>query len=747
MAELGLNGTVQLFPGESFAAQRLASARRAAAQAAKKAAAPDEPTAPSDTMTTPDEPAAPSDTMTTPDKPAAAERPDRQPAPDSPPVALPPSPYLRDIDSMDLRQLMTVADQFLNQRVASRRETNPQLTDTVLLKVTIDPDAAPGNRELRLTSPSGLTNPICFQVDTLPEVLQQEPDEPLRTAPLPPLPPAELPVVLNGQILPGDVDTFHFNARKGQHLVIETFARQLIPFLADAVPGWFQPAVTLYDPEGKEVAFADHYEFHPDPVILYDVPQDGTYQLEVRDTIYRGREDFVYRIAIGELPFITSAFPLGGRTGQPAVASVQGWNLPSQELKLDTSAGGADVRHAVLQDATGVSNAVTYAVDDLPECTESEPNDDVAGAAAVALPTVVNGRIGQAGDVDEFSFQGHAGEQVVADVVARRVGSPLDSLVRVIDSAGKVVGYNDDYMPTDGYLHPDMGVITHEADSYLQVELPADGTYYVQVSDAQGHGGDAYAYRLRISAPRPDFRLLMDPSSLLLAPGSSAAVTVHALRTDGFAGDVEVSLVDAPQGFGLAGGKIPAGKDSAEVKVTAPPRTTPGPVELQLEGSAQIDGRAVSRPVEPAEDQMQAFLWRHLVPSQELVAVVRPARGGPGRGGRNGVMVRLPAGIKAPPTARVPAGGDAQVRINIPGVMRAAGLLHLELSNPPEGVSIADVRVVPGGVTFRVKAEGKAAEVGYKAELTVGAFLQRPGGPRRAQLGTLPPVSIEVVSP
>ena len=37
--------------------------------------------------------------------------------------------------------------------------------------------------------------------------------------------------------------------------------------------------------------------------------------------IYRGREDFVYRITIGELPFVTSIFPLGGRAGEPPCRS------------------------------------------------------------------------------------------------------------------------------------------------------------------------------------------------------------------------------------------------------------------------------------------------------------------------------------------------------------------------------------------------------------------------------------------
>ena len=44
-------------------------------------------------------------------------------------------------------------------------------------------------------------------------------------------------------------------------------------------------------------------------------PSDGEYALVIYDAIYRGREDFVYRITLGEAPFVTSLFPLGGRAG------------------------------------------------------------------------------------------------------------------------------------------------------------------------------------------------------------------------------------------------------------------------------------------------------------------------------------------------------------------------------------------------------------------------------------------------
>jgi hypothetical protein len=39
-------------------------------------------------------------------------------------------------------------------------------------------------------------------------------------------------------------------------------------------------------------------QFHPDPVLYYEVPADGHYDLEIKDAIYRGREDFVYRITL-----------------------------------------------------------------------------------------------------------------------------------------------------------------------------------------------------------------------------------------------------------------------------------------------------------------------------------------------------------------------------------------------------------------------------------------------------------------
>jgi hypothetical protein len=116
--------------------------------------------------------------------------------------------------------------------------------------------------------------------------------------------------------MPGEVDEFTFKANKDQRVVLAMHARSLIPYLADAVPGWFQSIVSLHNDEGYEVAYSDGYRFDPDPVLFYKIPADGLYRIRVHDSIYRGRDDFVYRITVGELPFLTGISPLGATAGE-----------------------------------------------------------------------------------------------------------------------------------------------------------------------------------------------------------------------------------------------------------------------------------------------------------------------------------------------------------------------------------------------------------------------------------------------
>jgi hypothetical protein len=500
----------------------------------------------------------------------------------------------------------------------NRNRDNPQLAEDVTIRVVLAPDAEPGERELRLKTALGLSNPLAFYVGRLPEYTEKEPKISTTEAGMS----ITLPAIVNGQILPGDVDRFRFQARKGQQLVVAASARELLPYLADAVPGWFQATLTLYDAKGNELTYDDDYKFHPDPVLYYEIPRDGEYVIEIRDAIYRGREDFVYRITVGELPFVTSIFPLGGQVDAQTTVELKGWNLPAGKLTMDANDKEPGTYPLFVRKEELISNCVPFAVDKLPECLEQEPNYPQGSAQPVSLPVIVNGRIDREGDADVFRFESCAGDKIVAEVYARRLDSPLDSVLKLTDANDHQLAANDDHEDKGA------GLTTHQADSWLIATLPANGNYYLHISDAQHKGGEAYSYRLRISPPQPDFELRVVPSSINARVGATAAVTVYVLRKDGFSNDIALMLKDAPRGFKLSGGKLPANQDQVRLMLTVPPTPSEEPISLRLEGRAIIQGREVVHPAVPAEDMMQAFFYRHLVPAKDLKVAILP-RGKP----------------------------------------------------------------------------------------------------------------------
>jgi hypothetical protein len=619
-----------------------------------------------------------------------------------------------------------------------RRPMNPAIAETVRLSVTIDPAAAPGERELRLATPNGMTNPLVFQIGTLPEL--SRPHAEAITAPNPnarpnqqrgvtlsttPTVPVEitLPIVVNGQIMPGAIDRYKFTATKGQHLVAIANARELIPYISDAVPGWFQATLALKDSAGHEIDYADHYTFHPDPVLDYEIPADGQYTIEIKDSIYRGREDFVYRVAFGELPFITSIFPLGGKSGVHTPVALKGWNLNVGQASRPAVSGFVSLPN---------SNSVPFQVDTLPEALEKEPNDQPKTAQKLKLPVIVNGRIEKPGDQDVFRFDAKAGDEIVAEVMARRLDSPLDSVLRLTDAKGKQLAVNDDCEDKSAAL------LTHQADSRILFKLPASGTYYLYLADTQHKGGSDYAYRLRVSKPQPDFELRVTPSGINARSGSTVPVSVHAIRRDGFAGDIAVKLKDAPAGFSLEGAVIPAGQNQVRMTLTVPVVHIEAPHKLTFEGHATIAGHEVHHAAIAAEDMMQAFYYHHLVASSELVVRVM---------GNNRPPVTWKAYTDKP--VKVSSGATTSVQIPVPN-QRLGGQVQMTLNEPPDGITIQSVTPSPTGVNITFKADPAKAKPGLKGNLILDAFIDRPApntkqGTRRQPLGTLPAVPFEVV--
>ena len=631
----------------------------------------------------------------------------------------------------------------------NRKPSIPSIAEIATLSISIAPDATPGPRQLRLETANGLTNPIVFCVGELPEFSRK----PMRVAPAynvvngatpanraaphAPAPPVEIapPMVVNGQMAPGTADQYRFQAKRGQHVAIEASARELIPYVSDAVPGWFQAALTLRDAQGKELASADHFLFHPDPLIEYEIPADGDYIAEIHDSIYRGREDFVYRITIGELPVITAIFPLGGKAQARTAIETMGSNLPAARVTENFKGKPKGVYPISLRKDGWTSNSVPFALDSLPETLARAGIGRRETAQKVKLPIIVNGRIAQPGEAAYFRIDGRAGDEIVAEVSARRLGSPLDSVLRLTDAAGKQIAFNDDFED------PGAGLLTHQADSLIACQLPAKGSYYLQLTDAEGKGGADCGYRLRISHPRPDFELRVVPSSLNLRAGATVPVTVRAIRRDGFAGPIALGLGDAPAGFLLSGATVPAGEDKVRVTLTAPSAVAQ-PIAIRLFGRASIGGHEVTRTAVPAEDMEQAFAYHHLV--AEDAWMVRVIGEGPrGLGWR---------AIETP--VQLERGGSTPVELFVPPRFQKG--MQLALNEPPDGISIQSVTPKPGGVFLVLRVAADRPKPGLKGNLILEAFRQPAPLPaaankpatkpaKRQPLGMLPAIPFEIV--
>lgn len=577
----------------------------------------------------------------------------------------------------------------LDPKRKNKKKNEAVIDELIKVKVTIASNAPVGDRDICLASPDRISNKLVFQVGELNEMREKEPNSKAKVA----VPLTSLPVLVNGQIMPGDVDCYRFSALKGQRLVVDVAARALLPYIADGVPGWFQAIVSLCDAEGKEVAVADNFRFRQDPVLFYDVPRDGDYILSIRDTIYRGREDFVYRMRIGELPFITSLFPLGAERGDQAVpVSLSGVNLPTNTVLVPVDVPD-HVSEAVSVTDKGLwSNTRLFAVGGIPESIEDKPALTERQARIVDLPRVVDGCLRKPGEKHFYRFEGSQDQSIRIEVVARRLGSPLDSYLALMDGHGQNVATNDDVKDkAEGFL-------THQADSALSAVLPADGPYTVVIYDTQGGGGNEYAYRLRMGSPMPDFELRVTPAAVVLPQNGSALVTVYAIRRDGFDGEIRLNLADPASGLTLDAGVIPAGVEKITTTLSASSQVV-GRVVPCIMGTAVISGKSVTHPAVAAENLMQAFLYQHLFPfHEETVLVTKPS-----------APFRVAFSLPQDRILKLVAGQETGVRVSVSRSADHKGPIRLQMVDAPKGISARNLFIGPDRdeIWVMIRAENK----------------------------------------
>ena len=394
--------------------------------------------------------------------------------------------------------------------------------------------------------------------------------------------PHPLPVHLDGQIWSGEVDGYTLRLEEGQQLVCSLLGRELCPYLGDAVPGYFNPVLRLYDSRGKEVAFADDFYYLPDPILTYKVPEDGFYILKVHDNLFRGGPNFVY-----------SVFCRDARTDRPL-----------------------------------------YAPRDRAFACYPQPASFVPPKAAPGR-IVRKGSIDIPGRVDRHTFTVKGPGTWHFELYARREGSPLDGVLQLYGPMGdlplsvapllatwddapgrlfveKNVG-SDDLPIIKKFMLYEGSIPQAECDPSGTFTFETPGTYCVTVADQPGLGGEHYDYTLVIAPAEPSFEVFALESACLVRNGT-ARFTACVLRKDGFAGDI---AFDSTDDYEVSGG---FSGDEREVDVSisfGEKMKWTGLTNLQLTASGELpSGKTLTVRVTPTDPAEQAFAYSHLLPAR-----------------------------------------------------------------------------------------------------------------------------------
>ena len=444
-------------------------------------------------------------------------------------------PFLRDVVPRGARRGTETVVELTGDRLDAALAVlfhDPGITVTQLEQVdasrvrctlAIDSQCAIGLVRLRIRTAHGLSNLKLFSVGNLPEATETEPNGD-RTTPQS----VELPITINGTVDNEDVDLFAFEGQAGDVIACEIEAMRLGDTL-------FDPRLALYDADGQElIAVDDTPLLQQDAALTVTLPADGRYVVEVRETAYGGNGSCRYRLHLGSFPRPLAAMPAGGQQGTKLqVTWIGDATAVGQTVDVPNDAGSTFAVLPVVGDVTAPS-PVPLHVTPYATTIESEPNNDHQHATPMAAPGGSSGAIGERGDVDCYVFDGKKDQRWEARIFARRLGSPLDSVIQVRrHQGGGLVGNDDSAGP----------------DSVARFTCPEDGRYVIEIRDLLGAGGPEFTYFLELAPIEAKLTLTMQPppAAIAVPKGNRRAILINARRQD-FGGPLTVTPQGLPAG-------------------------------------------------------------------------------------------------------------------------------------------------------------------------------------------------------
>jgi hypothetical protein len=287
-----------------------------------------------------------------------------------------------------------------------------KLPTTLVAEVTFPAGTPPGVYKVGLKNAVGSSALNTLIVDPFPAIGEKEPNDSPGTGQK-----IALPATVVGAIArAGDVDYYRFEATAGQQVGVQV----LTAVLGSKLDAYLM----LTDATGQMLGES------MDGSLGYIFTQPGTYAVGIRDREFRGNATMFYRLHIGDLPVVTAVYPLGMQRGTEADIAVEGVNLGTTKSIL-MKAPEATAPGTRLPLPAGSRNVV---VGEFPEVVAAGD-----AGAVLPVPATANGRITEPGRTDTWQFHARKGQRLILEVEARRLGSPLDSMIEILDSKGQPV--------------------------------------------------------------------------------------------------------------------------------------------------------------------------------------------------------------------------------------------------------------------------------------------------------------------
>lgn len=565
----------------------------------------------------------------------------------------------------DAQEVLFFAPGFTVTKLEAIGETQVKAT------VKIAADCRLGEHAVRVRTASGLSELRTFWVGALPVVQEKEPNSDFNA-------PQKIPlnVTVVGVVDYEDVDYFAVECKKGQRLSAEIEGMRLGTTL-------FDPYVAILDSKRFELAASDDSPLlGQDAAASIVVPADGTYIVQVRESAYGGNGACAYRLHVGTFPRPLAVVPAGGKAGEEVTVRFLG--DPSGELaqKVKLPAKVGEKFRAFARDAGGISpSGIPFRVSEVGNVVEAEPNDTHATATRAELPLALNGVIDKKGDVDHFRFKAKRGQTYDVHCYARRLGSPLDSVMTISNFNGGALISNDDAIGPD---------------SYFRWTVPADGEYVLTITDHLGQGGPTYFYRVEFTEVKPVVTLgipkvalySQERQTVSVPRGNRMATLVSASRAN-FGGELVLGADNLPVGVTLHAENVASNLDLV-------------PVVFEAAATAPVAGKLAhitARHADPKHAKI-ASKWRQ---SADLVF------GAPGQSiywknefDRAAIAVtnEVPYSIRiVEPKAPLVQNGAMGLKIVVERKPGFTGPITIfPLFNPP-GVSSASSAAIPAGAT------------------------------------------------